>query len=299
MVAEMTPGAAVQSQLLALVDSKTAELLYAHCTRGGDYPLGYGHVQTVAELISAELSDSELQNLEVYYVCKVSQAVIIDATVDGQQRSASDIALVPLLDQICLRLLVRVLDGSTPGLLERTLMATTATAADYSAAVAIDVGAWDQHANVDLLDDETSMWGRSNPVLGVLSVLRILRSLPVDLRVDLAIKKFLVAMQRADDLSDWRDDYIAGRLSPVVRSALANLSRANGGAAPNLNAMERWFYLANGYTAECHQILVDLTALSETVELEFPNALRFSKMIQRLKADLSSNLDVFRSERRR
>jgi hypothetical protein len=262
------------------------------CDEASGRPLYFSHVRLAAGSTGGALPDSVFSSISKAYIYLTASYYVADSIIDGHPCHRSNLAVGDLA------LFLQALTAAALGIFLECAEAEGGTIAmhirqlfnDTLKENRIALGAERESrisATVDWEREALHMWGRSNSFLFLVDCLAVVRSYRMPPPFRLLIQRLLIAIQRGDDVCDWREDLATESWTPFLRETMGG----NAFHPPTLEALEEDLYVDGKIEAELLIIDEQLRLLeTEFRQYEFGEALSNLASIHRERVMAKYNL---------
>jgi len=220
----------------------TSRSLLDVCLNEDGFALGGEHIGYLDNLFAPPLDPGVRKSLSVAYVYFAASFFCQDRVFDGDSRSKVD-TIAPT-----------VLEGAASGRILGVFLQlglSQVVALDlindlrltFFSSMYAEMDWIRQHGNSDC---RLHFTGRSELFLfGFRLVSEIKGRSVVDGEIS-CLRTFIEAMQHGDDIGDWREDHLSGKVTPTLRYAYEEI-----GSVPDEAALEEFVYLSGFYEKRC------------------------------------------------
>jgi hypothetical protein len=278
-----------QQGKIALLFPEDAQVLGALCRLNDtfEYPLGYWHLDLLAELAGAT-PDPSLESLAAAYTLLVAYYFLLDSFADGHCRDQSDIVyLTHLLSGAWYYFGQSFLIHSHTNWSYAQSLINDCISRNAKAMIA-EVWLRNSHSSNPSLDRECDI-NRSNPLLLLYQLICLLQDHTPAAEVLGSLSDYIVVQQRLDDLGDWRIDCRRGHRTPLLR----RLQESSSNAITEED-IETILYIKGGYERELSSIRCELTHLLSAFRCSHPHGSRLADAIENQLRSVDGILDEWK-----
>ena len=261
MTAERVPHADALHAVLCDLFPDHAERLYRLCLRGSSAPLGIAHPRILLQLASpaggaeAFADEDVFDSVTVGYMLICAYYFLLDAAVDGHLEFPDDSVYLTLLLTAAVLSLGKALGVTSEGragtVIERSVLRVSQNATATLLERTASVESREEQAALD----RACIIGRSNSFLLLYEILCTLTGNEIDPQVVALLEDFIVTIQEADDLADWREDFQEGRLTPFLRRVFFDI-----GTGRSEGELEEYLYLTGCYEKKIAELVHQVDA---------------------------------------
>nr|WP_134004900.1 hypothetical protein [Streptomyces sp. 846.5] len=207
----------------------------------------------MAEAVSPDMNQKTQSLLDVSYQLALGQAFLVDDVNDGQVANV-DVKLIPALKEVEVSVAAAALGWPD---------AKIAFEWSGTQAQALEVELQRYSSRQGYVDEENVL-GRSAPVLSYFEAIARHGVAIYASALKPLLMRYLIVAQRCDDLSDWEDDLLQGRYTPVVQSFLeqsgSSIAEYGERFYPEVLRSVYLEGLLLRELNECHRELLDITS---------------------------------------
>ena len=216
--------------------------------------VGYNHVDMINSLTSPQLVDDDLFVIRELYVCLAGYIFSVDRLVDGQAKSVRDEVLIGSVVLAHASNLVEILNRKVG--VSISLMHLLAINRE-----AILDEAQGRNGGRTREQDVMSAFSRGYLFYWIHEVFCQIKNVHVSTGFKEFCMNFIYYMQEGDDLGDWREDFLSGRITPILNRCITRLP-----CPASLEAVERHMYLSGFYEDEAEDIKAGLLSLVNQID---------------------------------
>jgi hypothetical protein len=267
MTAEKVPHADALHAVLSDLFPDHSERLYSLCLRGSSAPLGIAHPRILLQLASPaggaeDFADGDVfENVAVGYMLICAYYFLLDAAVDGHLEFPDDPVYLTLLLTAAVLCLAKALgvteEGRVAAIIGRSVLRVSQNASASLLERKASVAAREEQSVID----RECIIGRSNSFLLLYEILCALTGTAIDPDIVTLLEDFIVTIQEADDLADWREDFQEGRLTPFLRRVFFDI-----GAGRSESELEEHLYLTGIYEKKIAELVHQVDATRARAE---------------------------------
>lgn len=271
----------LQDALERYVQQEHHERLRSRLTRDRSTPIGAGHVAIISEALRANIAVRRERQLDAAYSFGIAAAFLLDDLADAQteSRQAIDYGMLISIEQLCL------LDAVPASLRHTVQQINTAGRLKQQASLLDEASLYRVRGTVP--GDQIHQIDRSVLPMTYLQIVGLLHGEAPSPSVVQIFERFLLLVQRCDDLSDWEDDLANGRLSPFLRQSL----QAHGGLTVGSTRIQEHMYARGGAWTEWASLALELGELSVSCRAELPWAVGLNDRIRDFSKVVEDNAE--------
>ena len=262
---------------------KDAERFLSICTNDSGFPLGAKHIEYLDRLFDSPIGNREFESVLLAYIYFASACFAMDRVADRQSVDFIDTLAVPELVSKGIKHLCASDSENSSFYVD----SVSVMFADFRNSMELEAASRRVIGIQRDRDEAYQLGQRSVLFVSAYSWLCFRRGIspdPIDVGV---LQRFVMFMQRGDDLGDWREDFLNENLTFFLRNCLKNMDSFS----PSPEELEEFIYLSGIYEEEGRRLILGFEGVIRDLEVR-PNSV---SLIAFVRKQLDRVLDVVRN----
>ncbi len=240
------------------VGVEDADAVVAFCMDHEGRPLFGNHVDALLEFFPDGCLSSNWNNrLQLYHTFRNADYIFTDQLIDGK-RSLVDDAVLLQLRQLYTYALIHLIEDIPRDRITRVNRIVFDRYAENVVSIREVNRMRSDSAEIFQVDKYSELVvDRSNTIIELVELIEAISATNAPTNLCSELTEYLVASQRVDDLSDWKEDLSRGHVTPFLWSIGGDISQS-------IEEKEREVYLSGVYELELSAILAELEKINNS-----------------------------------